>query len=180
MQPVAQPGPDSLGHVVARAQVPVWLPVPLPAGWLVTGTAYAGDDRTGCRATVVACSGPAPLGGPGDLLLVAEEPGCGLGARYAGLPGPDPGDVVGVGTPWAKLDVAGHPTALWAVDTPGDPAAFVGEAKGQWLWALLWPAAADVLLLERFALVDLRDGATPVVDELPFGALSPRLGPASS
>ncbi|MEV7547704.1 DUF6758 family protein, partial [Streptomyces sp. NPDC089915] len=32
-----------------------------------------GGDRTGGRATVVACTGPGPLGGLGELLLVAEE-----------------------------------------------------------------------------------------------------------
>jgi hypothetical protein len=67
------------------------MPWPLPVGWLFTGVAYAGDDRHGGRATAVACSGPGPLGGMGELILVAEELGVGLGARYAGVDGPDPG-----------------------------------------------------------------------------------------
>ena len=72
----------------------------------------------------------------------------GLGARLAGLPGPDPGDDFGQGPPDAKLEAAGHPTALWSLPCDGDCAAFVGEAKARWLWALVWPAAAGVVLLD--------------------------------
>ncbi|RST21580.1 hypothetical protein EF908_21320, partial [Streptomyces sp. WAC04770] len=92
MQPVVPPSVEALGVVVHRSQVPVWMPWPLPVGWLFTGVASAGDDRSGGRATVVACSGPGPLGGMGEMLLVAEELGVGLGARYAGIDGPDPGN----------------------------------------------------------------------------------------
>jgi hypothetical protein len=172
MRPVARPSADCLEHLVRNARVPVWLPWPLPQGWLVTGFAYAGDERTGALATVVACSGPSPLGGAGELLLVAEEPGIGLGARYAGLPGPDPGDGLGVGAPHAKIEAAGHPTALWCLDAP-QAATYVGEAKGNWLWAVLWPESAGVLLLEDLHLRDLRS-YQPLPD-LPYGALSPRL-----
>ena len=39
----------------------------------------------------LACSGPTPFSdGPADVLLIAEEPGVGLGAHFAGLAGPDP------------------------------------------------------------------------------------------
>ena len=68
------------------AGVPAWLPWPLPVGWLVTGFAGAGDERTGVRACAVALSGPNPLGGPADMVVVAEEPGVGLGAG-PGRPG---------------------------------------------------------------------------------------------
>src|SRR5207247_6768142 len=86
----------ALSHVRAgppdRTPVPVWCPWPLPAGWMVTGVGWVGDDRVGVRASVLACSGPAPLqGGPADIALIAEEPGVGLGTRFAGIPGPDPG-----------------------------------------------------------------------------------------
>ena len=40
----------------------------------------------------------------------------------------------------------------------GDVAAFVGEAKGLWLWALVWPASAGVLMYDSLTLLDLRDG----------------------
>src|SRR4051794_40294887 len=86
---------DDEGVALAVAQAdgtPVWSPWPLPPGWLVTGVGWAGDGRSCARATVVALSGPAPVtDGPADLLLVAEEPGVGLGTRLAGLAGTDPG-----------------------------------------------------------------------------------------
>ncbi|MFE0511204.1 DUF6758 family protein, partial [Streptomyces sp. NPDC058964] len=75
VQPVIPPSVEALGVVVHRTQVPVWMPWPLPVGWLFTGVACAGDDRSGGRATAVACSGPGPLGGMGELILVAEELG---------------------------------------------------------------------------------------------------------
>ncbi len=57
---------------------------------------------------------------------------------------------------------------------PGDDrAAFVGEAKGLWLWAVLWPAAAGLLLLEDLTLLDLREGIPAAAVD--FGSLSPRL-----
>ena len=59
------PSGDGLRGLLRNARVPVWVPWPLPVGWLVTGFAGAGDDRTGTRACVVALSGPNPVGGPG-------------------------------------------------------------------------------------------------------------------
>lgn len=170
---IPRPGTDALEHVLGLARVPVWAPHALPPGWMISGFACAGDDREGARAVVTCLSGPSPLGGGAEMLLVSEEPGVGLGARHAGLTGPDPGDGFGQGAPDAKVEVAGHPTALWSLPTAQDCAAFVGEAKGQWLWALVWPAAAGVLLYDSLELVDLRDGV--VEAELAFGAVSPRL-----
>ncbi|MGN6245824.1 MAG: DUF6758 family protein [Motilibacteraceae bacterium] len=174
LQPLHQPSTEVLDAVVARARVPVWLPWPLPHGWVVTGVAEAGDERTGGCAIAVACSGPNPLGGGGDLVLVAEEPGVGLGARYAGLPGPDPGTELGRGAPQAKLHVGGHDCPLWVVDGGEGRAAYAGEAMGQWLWAVLWPDSAAALLLEDLHLADLRDVRSEV-PLVPLGALSPRL-----
>jgi len=162
---------DVVGAVAADSAVLVWVPRPLPPGWTMTGLGHAGDERTGARATVVALSGPAPLGGPGDLLLIAEEPGVGLGPRFAGLDAPDPG-MVPDRTAEAKLGVAGHPTPLWSAPSAPDRVAFVGEAKGCWLWAVLWPTGASLLLLEPFELHDLRDGGA---DALLYGAPSPYL-----
>lgn len=152
----------ALKTVAAHAQVPVWLPSPPPVGWTLGGLAYAGDERTGARATLVAWCGPSPLGGLADLLLVAEEPGVGLGARFAGLPGLDAGEAA-VGAPFAKVEVLAHPTALWLCpQAPADRAVLVGEAAGAWLWMLLWPAHATALLLEHLMFVDAREGVGPV------------------
>jgi hypothetical protein len=168
------PSAELLEHVAERATVPVWIPWPLPAGWVVTGLAYAGDDRTGGRATVVACSGPGLLGGPSDLLLVAEEPGVGLAARYAQLPSTDPGVGFDLGAPHAKVEAAGPPTALWCLENADEPVTFVGEAKGLWLWTLIWPESAAVLMYDDLTLCDLRE-MRELIPEIPVGALSPHL-----
>lgn len=170
---VARPSPGALPQLVGRALVPFWSPLPLLAGWTLGGFGTACDERSGPRATAMALAGPSPLGGPADLVLVAEEPGTGLGAHYAGLDGLDPG-AVAVGTPDAKLVAAGHLTPLWRCDSASDRVAFVGEALGVWLWAVLWPPAAELVLLEHVELHDLRSDAH-VQLELPIGAPSPRL-----
>ncbi len=175
LHPAVQPTPEVLRAAARASSVPLWLPWPLPRGWLVTGVVTAGDERTGARATAVACSGPAPLGGVAELVLVAEEMGVGLGARFAGIHGPD-GGVSPDRAADAKMHAAGIPTALWTVEPgPGadDRTAYVGEALGCWVWAVLWPGAAAFLLIDDFVLTDLRDAGHEL--DVPCGALSPRL-----
>ncbi|MCK1815879.1 hypothetical protein N0X72_19300 [Streptomyces carpaticus] len=176
LQPIIPPSVDALSVVVGRTEVPVWMPWPLPVGWLFTGVAAAGDERSGGRASVIACSGPGPLGGACDLLLIAEELGVGLGARYAGVAGPDPGPHLATeAPPQVKMLAAGRPTPLWQVtDAPADRAVFAGEAMGIWLWAVVWPQASGVLLYDELLLTDLRDAGSEF-DLLPCGALSPRI-----
>jgi hypothetical protein len=58
------------------------------------------------------------------------------------------------------------------VEAPGR-AAFAGEVQGNWLWVLLWPDTAGMLLVEPLTLRDLREPDQDL--DLPFGALSPRL-----
>ena len=159
----------------ARASgVPVWVPWPLPPAWLVTGVRLAGDERGPARAVAVAVSGPAPLGGVADLVLVAEEPGVGLGAWFAGLDGADPGHGFDAGPPAAKVEVSGRPCALWEVAGAPDRSSFVGEASACWLWAVVWPETAGLVVHDQLALLDLRDPGHSL--DLPFGAPSPRLG----
>jgi hypothetical protein len=136
----------------------------------VTGFAEVGDDRSGALAVAVALSGPSPLGGPADLMVIAEEPGIGLGASFAGLPGPDPGYGFGVSAPNAKFEIDGRPVSMWAVGADAT-AAFAGEASANWLWAVLWPGSAGILLLEHFSLLDLREEDL----DLPYGAFCPQL-----
>jgi hypothetical protein len=164
--------PTGLGGLLRHAAVPVWLPWPLPLAWLVTGFAGAGDERTGVRGCVVALSGPNPVGGPAEMLLVSEELGVGLGAGFAGLDGPDPGSDFASGPPHALVRCGNHEFPLWHVDAP-DRAAFAGEAMGNWLWLILWPDAAGMLLVDPLELRDLRDPGQEL--DLPFGARSPRL-----
>ncbi|GAA1777815.1 hypothetical protein GCM10009681_56190 [Luedemannella helvata] len=147
----------------------------------MSGVGWVGDERVRPRATAVACSGPAPLGtGPADLVFVAERPGTGLGAGLAGLSGPDPGDglcaAMNGAVPHAKIRAAGHPTPLWSVPAGDGRSAYVGAAKGVWLYAVLWPAAAGYLLADQVFLHDL---AESMPSELVFGAPSPHLCPTA-
>ncbi len=171
---VPHPTAEAVRQLSRADGVPLWSPLPLLAGWTLGGLGTADDLRTGvARATAVALAGPSPLGGPADLVLVAEEPGTGLGAHVAGRPDLDPGDCA-TGAPDAKVVAAGHLTALWRCDSAGDRVAFVGEALGVWLWAVLWPPAAELVLLEHVELHDLRHDAHASL-EMTVGAPSPRL-----
>jgi hypothetical protein len=159
-----------------RSGVPLWLPWPLPESWLVAGVAWAGDDRSPSSAVAVACSGPAPLSaGTADLVFVAEEPGVGLGARYAGMASLDPGPLLpllGTTAPHATVSADRHATPLWSVETHPDRSVYIGEAEGLWLWVIAWPTEAGYLLAEDLTLVDCRE---KVPWPLPCGAPSPRL-----
>ncbi len=170
--PAFRPSREGLDGLLRTAGVPVWLPWPLPAAWLVAGFAGAGDERTGVRACVVALSGPNPLGGPADMLVVAEEPGVGLGAALAGLASVDPGAGFATTPSIAVASFGNNNFPLWQVDSP-DRAVFAGEIKGYWLWFVLWPDTAGALLIEPIGLRDLRDPGQDL--DLPFGAASPRL-----
>lgn len=158
-------------QIAARSRVPVWTPSPLPPGWTVTGFGHAGDDRSGHQATVVACTGPSPVGGPVDLHVIAEELGTGLGARYAGTTD----DAVGPALATAssrRLRADGHSCALWRVPTPDDRVGYVGEAAGVWLWLVLWPSDGDLVLVDGVEMADLRQASC---EHLEFGAPGPYL-----
>jgi hypothetical protein len=164
---------ELLAQAPAKAAVPLWSPIPVLPGWTVTGLALAGDERSGARGTVLALSGPCPLGGPGDMLLVAEEPGVGLGARYAGSD-------VSTRSPCCSAHRTrrsrrpAHPTALWRTDSAPDRVAFVGEALGVWLYAVLWPPASE-LPAHRAGGAARPARRPPRGEILPIGAPSDRL-----
>src|SRR3954468_2838962 len=162
---------DEIRAVTADARVPAWVPDPMPGGWAVTGLAWGGEP--GARAIVVACAGPAPLGGSAELVLVAEEPGTGLGCGYAGLPGVDPGDLVN-GPSTAEVRAAGQRAPLWLVPTGDDRAVYVGEGHGVWLGLVACPAWAAGLLAEDLALLGGRAG---ICRDLPLGPPTDRLLP---
>lgn len=164
---------DAMESIRQRSGVPLWVLSPSPPEWAVTGLAMAGDPDRPAQATAVAATGPAPLGGMAELMLVAEELGTGLGSGYAALNGPDPGGLL-AGAPQASVRIDGHATPLWSVPTNADRCVFVGEALGRWLWAVLWPAEAGVLLLEDLVLLDLREH---IPGGLHFGPPSPYLRP---
>ena len=157
---------QELPDLLRSAVVPVWLPWPLPTGWLVTGFAGAGQDRGDTRGSVVALSGPNPFGGHGQMLVISEETGLGLGAGFAGLTGPDPGADFAAGPPHAFVQFDNHDFPLWHVDAPRR-AVFAGAAAGHWLWLVLWPDTAGLLMARPLPLRDLRDRGHELV--LPYG-----------
>jgi hypothetical protein len=70
---------------------------------------------------------------------------------------------------------AGRVTPLWHVaGVPADRAVFAGESFGLWLWAVVWPEEAGLLMYDELILTDLRDAGAEV-ELVPCGALSPRL-----
>src|ERR1700743_1073551 len=146
LAPAKRPTMEGLQVLVRQAKVPVWLPWPLPSGWLGSGVLGAGGERRGTRGSAVALSGPNPLGGPAEMLIIAEEPGVGLGAGLAGLPGPDPGDGFATRQPHATVKVANHEAPLWLVESHGK-AVFVGEVSASWVWLGLWRGTAGALLV---------------------------------
>jgi len=175
LHPTANLSSAVVQQVAERAGVPVWLPWPLPNGWMVTGAVLAGDGRSPSAASALVCSGPGARGGPADLVFVSEEPGVGLGAGYAGLTGPDPGASMAAGSPSTRVDAAQHDTPLWEIPSPPDRSVYVGEADGRWLWAIAWPMEAVLLLHDDVRLVDLRDPGLSL--DVPVGAMSPRWRP---
>ena len=71
----------------------------------------------------------------------------GLGAAFAGLDGPDPGEGFDAGPPQRQDRGARPPDArcgAWA-GAP-DRAVYAGEALGNWLWAIAWPTEAGCLI----------------------------------
>jgi hypothetical protein len=163
-----------IDHVRHHAEVPLWLPDPLPRDWMLSGLAAVRDTARRIRGTVSAFRGPAPLGGGGEWLIVAEEPGIGLGAAYARTSALASPSTANRPAP-VKIHALGHPAPLWAIlDCDPDRSAYVGEADGVWLWLISFPADAGYAVLEDLALVDARDGAPPVP---PTNRLCERLRP---
>lgn len=161
-------------HLRASVGFPTLLPWPVPPGWRVTDFAVVGRTPGRAGATLVACSGVSELDGPVDLIVVSEEAGVGLGARVAGTRHHDPGAEIAAAPPVAKVRIDHQSVPLWAITTSTTSAAewdrsvVVGEASGRWLWLVLRPASAMLLLRDDWILRDLSQVGPPLL-ELPFG-----------
>lgn len=183
--PLWRPGEASYDtfaeHLLAADGFPTYLPWPLSPGWSVSDFGVV-EERPGPQqgrilATVTCCSGTSELDGPVDVFVVTEEAGTGLGSRCAGTIGNDPGPEVGEGRPAARVRIGSQPVSLWAVSTSEthgefDRSAFVGEAGGRWLWIVLRPASAMLLLREDWILRDV-SGVGPPLVEVSFGGPQP-------
>ena len=180
------PAPSSYSgfseHLTRTHGFPTYLPWPLSPGWAVTDVAAVVDDlgdgdgaRT--RGTMTCCSGTSELDGPVDVMVVAEESGTGLGARCAGSTHDDPGPGLSDGAPLVRVRLDGRQVPLWAVSTSGssgewDRSVVAGEALGRWLWIIVRPASAILLLRDDWILRDV-SGLGPPLVELPFAGPAP-------
>ena len=165
-----------LEALAASGDFPTYLPWPISPGWTVSDFAVVGEAAHG-RATLTCSSGTSALDGPVDVFVVSEESGIGLGARCAGTPHLDPGPDLGVGRPPVRVRIGSQAVPLWAVstwssDVEVDRAVFAGEAGGRWLWVVLRPASAMLLLQDEWILRDV-SGIGPSLVELPFGGPQP-------
>jgi hypothetical protein len=172
-------GYDAFAEVVRTPHdIPTYLPWPMSPGWSISDF--------GCvdygQATFTTTVGSSDLDGPVEVTVVTENPGVGLGARCVGSPYLDPGPQVGLGRPAVRVRAGGRPVPMWLVDTDGfevgevDPlsrSAFAGEADGRWLWVVLRPASAALLLKDEWLLADV-SGFGPEALEMPFGGPRPQ------
>jgi len=167
-------------HLAAARDFPTYLPWPMAPGWAVSDFAVVVTEPAGVPLATMTCvSGTSELDGPVDVLLVAEEPGVGLGARCAGLAEPDPGHEMGDQQPVVRVRIGRLTTALWTVSTSEDPGnheldrtVLAGEAAGRWLWVVLRPASAVLLMRDDWILRDVAGGG-PLMVEMPFTGPGP-------
>lgn len=169
---VGVPTYDALAEHLERASpIPTLLPWPLRPGWGISDFGSVAGQNGSAKASFVSCTGSNDLDGVVEMTLVSEEPGVGLGARVAVVDHTDPGTNID-GPPHARLRVDGRDVALWSVSTSErdadfDRSVFAGEAQGRWLWLVLRPASAALLLADQWELEDLA-GLGPQLLELPF------------
>lgn len=168
---------DDFGELLRRsAGFPTYLPWPMSPGWAVTDFGIVGDgDKV--TASMTCCSGTSELDGPVDVFVITEEAGTGLGARCAATVHTDPGTEVGDGPPPVRIRIESLSVPLWPVSTSTaddrfDRSVFAGEAGGRWLWVVLRPASAMLLLADDWILRDA-SGVGPEMLDLTFGGNPP-------
>ena len=161
-------------HLRAARDFPTYLPWPMGPGWAVSDFAVVTEPAGQPVATLTCVSGTSELDGPVDALLVVEERGVGLGARCARLPADAPDRELGRQPPTVRVRIGRMARPLWAVSTSGDAATpeldrtvLTGSAAGRWLWLVLRPASAVLLMRDDWILRDV-SGLGPQMVELPF------------
>ena len=178
---------DSFAELVGRSdQLPTYLPWPMSPGWSIADFGCVGTGVV--RATVTTTVGSSDLDGEVEVTIVSEEPGIGLGARCAGTTYDDPGSQISHGPPAIHVRAGGRTVPLWLVEDSRDDthagsgglvdddllarAVFAGEADGRWLWLVMKPASAALLLHDDWLLADVT-GFGPEALEMPFGGPRP-------
>jgi hypothetical protein len=171
---VAEPDYDAFAeYLVMSRPLPTWLPWPLPDGWQVTDFGCVGLEGGTPQAAYVTCTGASELDGVVEVTVVTEEPGVGLAARCGRVTHTDPGREAGEGVPPTRIRVDNASVPMWVVSTDDGPdtldrAVLAGEARGRWLWLVLRPASAALLLPEMGPLHDV-SSLGPQLVSMPFG-----------
>lgn len=167
----------SFAELVGRVgDMPIYLPWPMSPGWSIADFGcVAAASRA--LATVTTTVGTSDLDGPVEVTIVSEDTGVGLGARCAGTTHDDPGEQVGRGPQSIHVRAGGRTVPMWAVDPRDDDdllakSVFAGEAEGRWLWMVIRPASAALLLRDEWLLADVT-GFGPEALEMPFGGPRP-------
>jgi hypothetical protein len=169
---------DAFAEVLRRSPgFPTYLPWPMSPGWSVSDFGVVGERPDRAVATVTCCSGTSELDGPVDVFVVAEEPGTGLGGRCAGVAEVDPAPLLAHGPPEVKVRIGSQAVPLWPLTTSGADAEFdrsvlAGEAGGRWLWVIMRPASAVLLLRDDWILTDVSGVGAPLL-EMSFGGAPP-------
>lgn len=165
---------DDFAEVLSRSgEVPVLVPWPMSAGWSVCDFGVVTTEAGHALATVTSVAGLSSLDGEVGLTLVVEEPSVGLGGRCSGTGAEDPSGWVAGGPPTVRVRVDRRSVALWpAASSDSDEllerAVFVGEYAGRWLWLVVTPASAALLLRDDWLLADA-SGFGPEALEMEFG-----------
>ncbi|MDO7867447.1 DUF6758 family protein [Nocardioides jiangxiensis] len=160
-------------HLARTAGFPTYLPWPLATGWRVVDFGAVGEAGRP-RATLASVQGISPDDGGVSLTTVAEEPGCGLGARVAGTVCSDPGAEIADRPADARLRVGGSTVPLWTVSTHDasaelDRSVLAGEADGRWFWLVVRPASALLMVHDIGHFADASSIGAPLL-AVPFGA----------
>lgn len=176
--PLRRPAVAAYGSFVEHLRIaegfPTYLPWPLSATWQVTDFAVVGEAGH-AQATLTCVAGTTTRDGHVEITVVAEETGIGLGARCAGLVHSDPGPQIHHALPGPRIRIDQQTLPLWPLTVEGaglERSVVAGEADGRWLWLVLRPASALLLLTEGWALTDLSQMGAALLD-VPFGGPAP-------
>jgi hypothetical protein len=169
-------GYDDFAELVQHAgSMPTYLPWPMSPGWTIADFGHVGRPRS-ADATFTTTVGTSDLDGPVEVTVVSEDPGVGLGSRVAGVRGVDPGHQAGRGPQSIRVRAGGRSVPLWMVECEDgellERAVFAGEAEGRWLWVVVRPASAALLLRDEWLLADVTSFG-PGALEMPFGGPRP-------
>lgn len=153
----------------------IYLPWPMSPRWAIADFGCVAGAQSATFSVILGSTVP---DGRVEISVISEDPGVGLGARCAGLAGVDPGRQLGAEVggdrPSAYVRIDSRAVPLWIIkslDPDADPfatTAFAGEADGRWLWLVIRPASAALLMRDDWLLSDI-SGISADALGMPFG-----------